>query len=55
MDNGDITFFQVTATTLGVDSLAPYTTYEWRVAAKTSAGTGPFSTAVIEQTLQDGK
>ena len=54
MDNGHITFFDVTGTTLEVDSLAPYTTYEWRVAAKTSVGTGPFSTAVIEQTLQNG-
>ena len=51
---GDTTQFSVTATTLEVGSLVPYTTYEWRVAAETTAGTGPFSSPLTEQTLPDG-
>ena len=42
-------------TMLRVDSLDPYTLYEWRVAARTIAGTGPYSNPVVEQTLPDGK
>ena len=41
-------------TTITIDSLVPYTNYEWRVAGQTVAGTGPFSSAVIQQTFQDG-
>ena len=56
VDNGNTTFFDVTTgTVLQVNSLVPYTTYEWSVAAQTNAGTGLFSSAVFEQTLPDGK
>ena len=41
-------------TSIIIDSLVPYTNYEWRVAGQTVAGTGPFSSPVIQQTLQDG-
>ena len=41
-------------TSIIIDSLVPYTNYEWRVAGQTVAGTGPFSSIVIQQTLQDG-
>ena len=50
----DTTDFTVSSTTLEVESLTPYTFYEWRVAAQTSAGTGLFSTPLTEQTLPDG-
>ena len=54
VDNGDTVEFDTTNTTLMVDSLVPYTSYEWTVAARTSVGTGPFSSPVTERTLQDG-
>ena len=41
-------------TWLQVDTLTPYTFYEWQVAAQTSSGIGPFSSPVVEQTLPDG-
>lgn len=37
------------------ESLQPFTTYFCIVAARTSAGKGPYTTAVIVQTLEDGK
>ena len=41
-------------TTLTLSTLSPYTTYYCVVAARTSVGTGPFSTVITLQTLQDG-
>ena len=54
VDNGDIFEWDTNSTIMTVDSLVPYTLYEWRVAAQTIAGTGPFSSPVTEQTLPDG-
>ena len=42
-------------TSLTLSMLSPYTTYYCIVAARTSAGTGPFSTVIRLLTLQDGK
>ena len=53
--SGDILEWDTNSTVVTVDSLVPYTLYEWRVAAQTIAGTGPLSSPVTEQTLPDGK
>lgn len=53
--NGDVFEWDANNTTVIIDSLIPYTLYEWRVAAQTIAGTGPYSSPVTEQTLPDGK
>ena len=37
-----------------VEGLLPHTTYECIVAARTSVGTGPFSTIVTVTTLEEG-
>ena len=54
MDAVETTFTYGNDTTIIIDSLVPYTNYEWRVACQTVAGTGPFSGSVIQQTLPDG-
>ena len=48
------TFTHNNSTTIIINELVPYTYYEWRVAAQTVAGTGPFSSTVIQQTFPDG-
>ena len=55
VDNDTTEQFDTNSTTITVDQLVPYTSYEWMVAAQTIAGTGPFSSPVIEPTLPDGK
>ena len=55
MDESSTTDIHTNDTMLRVDSLDPYTLYEWRVAAQTIAGTGPYSSPVVEQTPPDGK
>ena len=55
VDSGDIFEWDTNSTVVTIDSLVPYTLYEWRVAAQTIAGTGPFSNPLTEQTLPDGK
>ena len=42
-------------TALTLSTLSPYTTYYYIVAARTSAGTGPFSAVITLLTPQDGK
>ena len=42
-------------TALTLSTLSPYTTYYCILAARTSAGTGPFSAFITLRTLQDGK
>ena len=42
-------------TNLILDSLIPYTTYEWTVAAHTTVGMGPFSSPATVRTSPDGK
>ena len=39
---------------LTVTELRPYHTYNCRIAAETRAGIGPFTSAIIIQTLEDG-
>jgi hypothetical protein len=51
--SSDATEFNTSSTRLQVDSLVPYTFYEWQVAAQTNSGSGPFSSPVTEQTLPD--
>jgi hypothetical protein len=40
---------------LTVIELHPYHTYSCRIAAATRAGIGPFTSAILTQTLEDGK
>lgn len=49
--------FQLTSisSALTVNNVNPFTTYSCRIAARTIAGTGPYSIAVIVTTLQEGK
>lgn len=54
MGSDEVTERNTSETMLVVDSLTPYTSYEWSVAALTSSGAGPFSSLIEEQTLQDG-
>jgi len=42
------------STTFTLESLGPHTVYTTAVAAKTSAGRGPFSAKVSVHTLEDG-
>ena len=42
-------------TSLLVESLLPFTSYNLLIAASTSVGTGPFSRLLTLQTLQDGR
>ena len=44
-----------TTMTLTVTGLHPYYTYSSRIAAATGAGMGPFSSATLLETLEDGK
>ena len=44
----------VTNNTLYIDTLAPFTTYVCIIAAHTSVGLGPYSTALIVTTHEDG-
>ena len=55
VNGGNTTDFATNSTMLVVPSLDPYTLYEWRVAAETVLGTGPFSGPLTVQTLPDGK
>ena len=43
------------ATQLVVPSLMPYSVYNFAVAAKTSVGTGPFTTTITQRLEPDGK
>ena len=40
---------------LTLDSLMPFSTYAFIVAARTAVGAGPFSTVITIRTLEDGK
>ena len=42
------------STLLELDTLAPYTTYSFVIAASTSVGMGPFSIEVMIQTQEEG-
>ena len=44
----------VNSSRISIEDLKPFSTYEYKVAAFTIAGIGPFSTSKLLQTLQDG-
>ena len=52
-----VTQYSTNGTTLmlGVIELHPYHTYSCRMAAATRAGSGPFTSTILIQTLEDGK
>ena len=54
VDEGTTMYFNSSALSTTVTSLKPYTTYECSVAAETSAGRGPFSSAVTVETDEAG-
>ena len=55
LDTGDISQFITSNHNLTLDSLMPFSTYAFIIAARTSVGAGPFSTDITIQTLEDGK
>ena len=53
-DDGE-SFYNISmSTNMTINSLSPYTTYAFSVAASTAAGTGPFSAKIFVQTQQEG-
>jgi len=67
--NGNITSYVINANVVGsgetfqfisestiyeIDTLTPYTTYSFLIAASTSVGTGPFSIELTFQTPEEG-
>ena len=67
--NGNITAFFINASVVGsdemfqlvsestileIETLTPFTTYSFLIAASTSVGLGPFSTVLTVQTPEDG-
>ena len=55
LDTGQITQMITSGRDLTLDSLTPFSTYAFIIAARTSVGAGPFSTEITVQTLEDGK
>ena len=53
-DDGEVFYNISVSTNLTINSLSPYTTYAFSVAASTAAGRGPFSAKILVQTLQEG-
>lgn len=51
---GENFYLNVTFSSTMVTSLSPYTTYWFFIAAETSAGRGPFSSAITVQTDEAG-
>ena len=54
VDRGTTEYYNSSITSVTLTSLKPYTTYECSVAAVTSAGRGPFSSAITVQTDEAG-
>ena len=52
---GTVVYLNSTVTNIVVASLTPYTVYTYSVAAVTSVGSGPFSSAIMVQTNEAGK
>ena len=46
--------YTTTNTNITVTDLSPYTTYVWTIAASTSVGIGPYSTAINILMPEDG-
>ena len=55
LDTGDIIQYITPDLNLTLNSLTPFSTYAFIIAARTSVGTGPFSRDITIQTLEDGK
>lgn len=55
LDTGEISQIVTSNRNLTLDSLTPFTTYTFIIAARTSVGAGPFSTELTIITLEDGK
>ena len=55
LDTGEISQYITPDRNLTLNSLTPFSTYAFIIAARTSVGAGPFSTDVTIQTLEDGK
>ena len=54
VDTGMTYYYNSSVLTATITSLKPYTTYECSIAAVTSAGRGPFSSAITVQTDEAG-
>ena len=54
-DTGHISLFSTIETSLTVQSLTPYNSYQFFVAASTSVGRGPFTSPISVTTPEDGK
>lgn len=52
--SGESLQFVSDSTLLELDTLAPYTTYSFVIAASTSVGMGPFSIEVVIETQEEG-
>ena len=55
LDTGEISQYITPDRSLTLNSLTPFSTYAFIIAARTSVGAGPFSTDIIIRTLEDGK
>ena len=55
VEGGTATYFNSTTTYIVITSLRPYTTYEYSIAAETSAGMGPFSSINTIRTDEAGE
>ena len=55
VEGGTATYFNSTTTYIVIASLRPYTTYEYSIAAETSAGMGPFSSINTIRTDEAGE
>lgn len=55
LDTGEISQYITADRNLTLNFLTPFSSYAFIVAARTSAGAGPFSTGITIQTLEDGK
>ena len=54
VDEGTTLYYNSSVPSATVTSLKPYTTYECSIAAETSAGRGPFNSAITIQTDEAG-
>ena len=54
LDTGEISQYITPNRSLMLNTLTPFSTYAFIIAARTSVGAGPFSTDITIQTLEDG-
>ena len=55
VETGEILQLSSDSTSLTVDTLSPFTTYQSIIAARTSVGVGPFSSTFTLRTPEDSK